>query len=281
MPNEDSLKNKVLKCRPFLKWAGGKTQLLPELVKRLPKSWNRYFEPFVGGGALFFRLLPKSAFLSDITPELVNAYIVVRDEVEALITELSKHKHNETYFYRLRSVDADKSFKRWSNARKASRLIYLNKTCFNGLYRLNKAGCFNTPFGKYKNPKIVDPVNLRACSHALKNATISVSSFEKVYNFARRGDLVYFDPPYVPLDKTSSFVSYSRNGFDLALQKELFKLCCKLNERGVKFMLSNSSHSWVTETYSCFRLEQVKANRAINSVAKKRGKIEEVLVTNY
>ncbi len=268
-------------CRPFLKWVGGKGQLLPELISRMPKKIDRYFEPFVGGGALFFNLQPTKAILSDANPELINLYEVVRDNVEALIKDLKKHKYAEKYFYKIRSADRTAAYKKWSPLKRASRLIYLNKTCFNGLYRVNSSGFFNTPFGRYTNPTIVDEKNLRACSVALQKVKIQVGGFESIERLVKKNDFVYFDPPYVPLSNTSAFTSYGKHGFDLRMQRSLFDLCCRLDKRGIKFMLSNSSAPFIRKLYKQFRVELVDATRSINSKATKRGAIKEVIVTNY
>ncbi|RMG43212.1 MAG: DNA adenine methylase [Candidatus Dadabacteria bacterium] len=278
----NALKNpKQVKAKPFIKWAGGKSQLLEELINRVPKHFNRYFEPFLGGGALFFALRPVIAHLSDINPELINVYQVVRDNPDLLIEELSKHKYEKIYYYKIRNVDRYETFNNWSNTKRAARLIYLNKTCFNGLYRVNSRGEFNVPFGRHKNPTICDTENLIACSELLQSAEISVKSFELAVKDARADDFVYFDPPYAPLNKTSNFTGYSKNGFDEAMQVKLKETCVELNRKGVKFMLSNSSAAIVLELYKDFNVEFVKASRAINSNAAKRGKINEIIVRNY
>lgn len=270
-----------INCRPFVKWVGGKSQLLPELLSRIPSDVTRYFEPFVGGGALLFAYQPHKACISDINPELINAYTVVKNEVGALIKDLKKHMYEKEYFYKVRDADRSPGYKRWSPVKRASRLIFLNKTCFNGLYRVNSKGHFNTPFGRYTNPTILDAENLRACSDVLQNVSIQQACFDSFEDSIEASDFVYFDPPYVPLSTTAYFTSYSSNGFDLKMQQELFELCCRLDKRGVRFMLSNSSAPFVTKLYKGFRVEFVSANRAINSKAEKRGAIQEVIVTNY
>jgi len=227
-------------CKPFLKWPGGKRQLLRELLHNMPKKYGRFFEPFVGGGALFFAIKPEYGYISDINPELINAYEVVQNSVEELIEGLRKHRNTENYFYELRNADRDQGYKNWDDVEKASRLIYLNKTCFNGLYRMNSDGHFNVPFGFYRNPNILDEDNLIACSVLLKKTEVALASFEAVEKKARRGDFVYFDPPYVPLNKTSSFTKYYKDDFDLDAQFALRELCDRLDSKGVLFMLSNS-----------------------------------------
>jgi len=269
------------KCRPFVKWVGGKSQLLPELLKRIPKKVNRYFEPFIGGGALFFKYSPQNACISDANLELINAYEVVRDNVEELIEELKKHIYEEKYYYEMRNIDRTSSYQAFSKVKRASRLIYLNKTCFNGLYRVNSKGYFNTPFGKYTNPTIADGDNLRACSSALKGATILHAGFESIEVSITKEDFVYFDPPYVPLNATSLFTQYNSEGFDLETQKKLFELCDRLDKKGIRFMLSNSFSPIVLELYQKFKIEEVLSPRFINSNAKKRGSIKEAIITNY
>lgn len=279
--SEESGEGSGRRCRSFIKWVGGKSQLLPELLSRLPTSFGRYHEPFLGGGALFFALQPPRANLSDLNSDLVNAYKVVRDQTAGLVDALSRHRYEEEYFYQLRSADRSASFADWTPVDRAARFIYLNKTCYNGLYRVNSKGYFNTPFGRYENPTILDQPNLEACSKALTGASVEVRSFLEVEEAASAGDFVYFDPPYVPLSVTSSFTNYQQNGFDTEMQCELFNLCCRLDRKKVRFMLSNSSAPLVTELYAPFRVELVGASRAINSKAEKRGKVQEVIVRNY
>ncbi len=266
---------------PLVKWVGGKRQLMPELLKNMPVSFNRYFEPFIGGGALFFELQPYNAYISDMNEELINLYWVVRDNVYELITDLNKHKITKEYYLKIRNLDRTGKYKKLSNVQRASRFIYLNRTCFNGLYRVNSKGEFNVPFGHYKNPKIIDVDNLLNCSSLLKNTEIKHADFSAILEYAKKGDFVYFDPPYVPLNETSSFTSYTKNGFDLGMQIKLKEVCDELNSRGVKFMLSNSDTTVINELYSNYRIEKVLASRQVNANAGGRGKITEVLVRNY
>lgn len=270
-----------IQCRPFVKWAGGKTQLLSELLKRIPLKFNRYFEPFVGGGALFFAIQPKDAYLSDISAELINTYCVVRDEVGELIEELSLHHYNREYYYKVRNVDRNGHYATWNSVRKAARLIFLNKTCFNGLYRVNAKGHFNVPFGRYVNPTICDVDNLRACSMALKGTEILQEPFNNIVSKAGKGDFVYFDPPYMPLSNTANFTAYSSRGFGIDSQTVLRDVCEELDKKGVKFMLSNSSAPAVLGLYNGYNIISVAAGRAINSKGEKRGKVTELIVTNY
>lgn len=276
-----STQNCKILCKPFLKWVGGKGQLLSELKKRIPENVARYYEPFIGGGALYFNYQPRHAYISDLNSELIDAYTVIRDDVDSLIKCLKKHHYNEEYFYSVRNVDRNSAFKKWSAAKRAARLIFLNKTCFNGLYRVNSKGYFNTPFGQYTNPKILDIENLNACSKVLQNTTIKLASFESIESRIHPDDFVYFDPPYVPLSDTAYFTSYSSAGFDINMQKKLFELCCRLHKKGIRFMLSNSSSPFILDLYKKFKIDLVEASRAVNSNAAKRGKIHEVIVTNY
>ena len=266
---------------PLVKWVGGKRQLMPELLKNMPISFKRYFEPFIGGGALFFELQPYNAYISDMNEELINLYCVVRDNVFELITDLNKHKITKEYYIKIRNLDRTSKYKKLTNVQRASRFIYLNRTCFNGLYRVNSKGEFNVPFGNYKNPKIIDVDNLLNCSSLLKNTEIKHADFSAILECAQKGDFVYFDPPYVPLNETSSFTSYTKNGFDMEMQIKLNEVCNELNSMGVKFMLSNSDTTVINELYSNYRIEKVLASRQVNANAEGRGKITEVLVRNY
>lgn len=268
--------------RPFLKWAGGKSQLISQYIPYLPKQFTNYYEPFLGGGALFFYLYCHQptfpAFLTDINLELINAYCCVRDQVEQLILLLAEHqeRHNKEYYYEVRSRNKGTSIER------AARLIYLNKTCFNGLYRENSKGEFNVPIGKYKNPKICNSELLRSVSVALQTTQIEVRHFETVLNYAESAqDFVYFDPPYYPLTPTSNFTAYSRYAFNKDEQIKLKEAFTELTMRGVKVMLSNSDSLFIRELYREFKIHEILASRAINSDAKKRGKITELLVTSY
>ena len=249
------------KPRPFLKWAGGKSQLLPEISKRLPHDYEQYFEPFLGGGAVFFFLHPKQAYLLDVNSELINTYCVVRDYVDELIGDLKRHIYNKDYYYNIRNIDRSLEYKNWNNIQKASRFIYLNKTCYNGLYRQNSRLQFNTPMGRYEQPKIVDEENLKACSRALQNIELIAENFSMIESKITSQDIVYFDPPYVPLSKTANFTAYSHNGFDEVKQIELYELCSRLNSRGIRFILSNSSAPLVLELYKSFNIEFVQAAR--------------------
>lgn len=266
---------------PIVKWAGGKRQLMYELLKNMPQNYNRYFEPFIGGGALFFELQPDNAYISDMNEELINLYQVVRDNVDELITDLQKHDISKEYFMEIRNIDRMEEYQNWSDVKKASRFIYLNRTCFNGMYRVNSKGEFNVPFGHYKNPRIVDENNLINCSNLLQRTEIKHADFSDILKKVKKGDFVYFDPPYVPLSETSSFTSYTKDGFDIDMQFKLRDVCDELDSIGVKFLLSNSDTKLVNELYENYNIKKVFASRQINANADGRGKITEVLVRNY
>lgn len=266
---------------PIVKWVGGKRQLMFELIKNMPKSYNRYFEPFIGGGALFFELQPEQAYISDMNDELINLYSIVRDNVYELIDDLSKHEVSKEYFLEIRNIDRTEKYAELSDVERASRFIYLNRTCFNGMYRVNSQGQFNVPFGHYKNPRIIDENNLLNCSELLKKTEIKCADFSEILTKVQKGDFVYFDPPYVPLNETSSFTSYTKDGFDIDMQFKLRDVCDELDSMSVKFMLSNSDTKLVNELYANYEIKKVFASRQINANADGRGKITEVLVRNY
>jgi DNA adenine methylase len=261
--------------RPFLKWAGGKRQLLPALLRHIPERFPRYFEPFVGGGALFFSLRPRRAVLADVNERLIRTYKGVRDHVDDVIGLLQGYPHNEKFFYKLREVDIDVR----TDAEVAAWFIYLNKTGFNGLYRVNRRNLFNVPFGRYDNPAICDETTLRPCSAALAETELLVADFEVVVAKAKRGDFVYFDPPYVPLSATSSFTSYTSGGFGPEGQKRLRDVALKLKKRGTNVLLSNSSAKSVRDLYKKgFEMSEVSATRFVNSKASGRGAITELII---
>ena len=264
-------------ARPFLKWAGGKSQLLPQFQALLPKSFKRYHEVFVGGGALFFSLAPSQARLTDLNAELIGCYSAIRDDVEAVIVALQAHHYDSQHFYEVRDLDPHAL----PPAERAARMIFLNKTAFNGLYRVNSKGRFNVPFGRHKNPLICDAENLRACSLALAHAELAVADFSEVGEHARRGDFVYFDPPYVPVSETAYFTAYSAAGFNWDDQRKLAEVLRALSKKKIHVMLSNSDVPELRELYADFRIERVVATRRINSQVEGRGKIGEIVVLNY
>ncbi len=273
-------------ARPFLKWAGGKQQLLAQFEPLFPGQMNRYFEPFVGSGAVFFYLwstkrVGAGVQLSDNNPELINVYQVVRDGVDELIAHLYEHqaRHSREHYYAVRGQDRNGAT--LSQVERAARFIYLNRTCYNGLYRVNSRGHFNTPMGSYKNPRVVFADELKAASAALASVNLAVQPFDRMVEIAARGDFVYFDPPYDPLSKTASFTSYTADHFADREQERLAAVFRQLSERGCRCMLSNSYTPFILELYRDFRIDLVQANRAVNSVASRRGPINEVVVRNY
>ncbi|MEG4225562.1 DNA adenine methylase [Microcoleus sp. N9_B2] len=276
--------------RPFLKWAGGKRQLLPEIVKYVPKltSKHTYYEPFIGGGALLFELQPQKAVINDSNRELINCYKVIRDSLDELMEELSKDKYSnsETSYYDMRDLDRSaKKYADLSAVEKAARIIYLNKTCYNGLFRVNSQGQFNVPFGRYKNPNFLDEAVLRAVNKYLSSNTITLLNldFQEAVKDAKKGDFIYLDPPYDPVSETASFTGYDVNGFNRHEQERLKKVFDDLTAKGCKVMMSNSCTDFILDLYNDYRdtIKKVRATRSINSNALKRGKIDEVLILNY
>jgi DNA adenine methylase len=261
-------------ARPFIKWAGGKRQILRELVQRVPK-FKTYHEPFLGGGALFFALRPAKAVLADNNLRLVRAWRGVRDDVETVIALLQTYPHDREFFLELRERPIDQA----TDPEVAAWFIYLNKTGYNGLYRVNSRNVFNVPFGRYSNPTICDATNLRACAKALQGIEILHDDFGSVLGRARRGDFVYFDPPYVPLSTTSVFTSYTAEGFGREDQRRLRDVALKLKAKGVHVLLSNSSSALVRDLYADrFVVEEVSANRNLNCKGEKRGPVTEVII---
>jgi len=269
-----------IKIPKFVKWAGGKGQLLEQFEPLLPKKFNRYIEPFVGSGAVFFYIIqkynPKEIIISDINEELINAYEIIKTDAERLIVELKQHKEyhlaeGKKYFLTIRATNP----KDLPDLERAARFIYLNKTCFNGLYRVNSKGKFNVPMGSYKNPDIVQEDRIRQVSNLLKKVTIKVMSFEKVLDIAKKNDFVYFDPPYYPLKKGTSFTTYTKNDF---LEIDVFS---KLDKKGCLVMESNSDTKFIKDLYTKYNIHFVKATRMINCNGDKRGKINEIVITNY
>ncbi|WP_199745273.1 DNA adenine methylase [Brachyspira aalborgi] len=279
----------VSNIKPFVKWAGGKNGLINSLISFIPKNFNSYFEPFVGGGALFFYLKnlnilnSKKIYLNDKNAELINSYKQIKINPNKLLEKLEilKNNHSKEYFYKIRNLDRDFDFYSLSEVFRAARFIYLNKTCFNGLCRYNAKGNFNTPMGSYKNPKIYDKDLIFSVHEVLKNVSITNKDFEVVSLKAKKGDFVYFDPPYYPLNKTSSFVSYTDN-FSANEQIRLYKLFKMLDCEGIKVLQSNSNTDFIKELYKDFEIIEVISKRAINCKGDKRGKIMELIIRgNY
>jgi DNA adenine methylase len=274
---------------PFVKWAGGKGRLLKQFDPYLPTSLAGYVEPFVGGGALFFhlyrqgRLRGKTVVLLDSLEELITLYAVVRDQVEALIAELGRHEAGKTdrdYYYQVRAWDRQPDYGQRGDVERAARLLFLNRTCYNGLYRVNRRGEFNVPFGRYRNPTICDAANLRAAAHALRGVRLLAGDFERCLGVAGEDDLVYLDPPYHPLSETASFTSYTAGDFGVEDQRRLAGLYRRLDERGCRLMLSNSHTSLVEELYAGYEQVEVFAARPISARADRRGAIAELLILN-
>ena len=277
--------------KPFVKWVGGKSQLLKQFEELFPQSFNKYIEPMVGGGAVFFHLLNTKniedrSILLDANTELMGCYQVIKEDVENLILELATltkqyDQSPKEFFYQVREWDREEGFEERSAAQRAGRTIFLNKTCYNGLYRVNNGGTFNTPFGKYKNPKICDEENLRAVSDILQNVQLLTSDFGAVLELASAGDFIYFDPPYHPLSETAKFTSYTKNGFKKEDQVRLRDTFANLAKKGCQVMLSNSDTKLVRDLYKGFDTHTVYAKRYINSNPNHRGEITEIVVTSY
>lgn len=274
-------------AKPFLKWVGGKGKLLDQLIPLFPKKFNDFYEPFLGGGAVFFSLGHKSSHINDINPHLINLYLHIRDNLEVLITALKaielEYKSldddsQKEYFYSKRK---EYNEAKAGSINRSALLMFLNRTCFNGLYRENAGGGFNVPYGRNRNPTICDEENLRSVSEILKSSVITNGSFHEAIRTTKKGDFVYFDPPYYPLNATSSFTSYSSNNFLENEQGELFKVFKELDKKGCYVAMSNSDTSFIKDLYEDYTFHYVHAARSINAKGDKRGKINEVLITNY
>lgn len=269
-----------LAASPFVKWAGGKGQLLSQLDPFFPPdgTYHRYFEPFLGGGAVFFHLQPQRAVLSDLNEELINAYEVIRDHLDELLASLSRHQPTEEHYYFVRNLQPSELTK----VRRASRFIYLNKWCYNGLYRVNSKGQFNVPRGRYKTPpRVFDPANLKSVSQLLQHAHIGVESYDSALSKAGPGDFVYLDPPYQPLSATANFTRYTKDSFEESDQVQLAQALHDLDRRGARFLLNNHDTLLLRRLYQGFNLSVATANRMINSRADRRGGVAELIVTNY
>jgi DNA adenine methylase len=275
-----------VKPQPFLKWVGGKSQLLVQFDGFFPKEINRYFEPFIGGGAVFFYLKHRfpqmRGFLRDINAELINTYIAVRDFPNELMSRLDEHAERfhadrENYFYLVR---AQHHISATEVVERAARMIFLNKTCFNGLWRVNARGEFNVPIGSSKNPSLYDEENILAASRALEGVHLAVQDFRDTLNETRRGDFAYIDPPYFPISLTANFTSYTKEDFGAEEQRELHAVFADAARRGVSLMLSNSDTTFIRKLYHDFRIHTVQARRMVNCDGTKRGEVNEVVVTN-
>ena len=270
---------------PVLKWVGGKRQIMPSIISLLPQKMKEYtyVEPFVGGGAVLFHLQPKTAIINDSNAELINVYEVVKNNLDELIADLKQHRNEADYFYEIRGLDRTSQFSNLTTVRRASRIIFLNKTCFNGLYRVNNAGEFNAPFGRYKNPNIINEPTLKAVSKFLNlsNVNIFCQDYEKILANLDESSFVYLDPPYHPISENSNFTGYVQGGWDMYDQIRLREACDKLTKKSIKFLLSNSAAPFIKDQYKNYTIRTVKANRAINSNGANRGEIDELLIRNY
>ena len=264
--------HKTILCKPFVKWVGGKRSILDELISRIPKSYTNYHEPFVGGGALFFEHQPEKAYLSDINPFLIQSYKAIKNDVDKVIEELENHKkkHSREYYLKLR----EKLFPNLEDHIIAGLFIYLNKTCYNGLYRVNKAGKFNVPIGSYTKPSILDKENLINCSKSLQKAQIEINHFYNVE--IKEHDFVYLDPPFY-----GTFDQYDPNKFVPEQHEKLASFCEKIQQKKAKFMLSNSDNEFIRNLYKKFNIEIVKSKRFISCKANQRGSQPELIIRNY
>jgi DNA adenine methylase len=278
------MKTKTLSPKPFLKWAGGKQSQMDTILNRLPQRIRNYHEPFLGGGAVFFNILDRvegKVYLSDLNPDLINTYRVVQKNLVTLTRSLRIHfeNHSEEYYYRVRALDRQGHYQTLDPVEKASRFIYLNRTCYNGLYRVNQTGHFNSPYGKYRNPS-VDFENLRVCSEALEGVSLESTSFKNLIRQVKAGDFCYLDPPYLPVS-IGSFTNYTAQNFGIEEHRNLRLLCHALNLSKVNWMLHNSSAPEARKLFRAFEIEEVWCARSINSKVDGRQPIAELLIRNY
>lgn len=278
--------NKNIFVKPILKWAGGKRQLLDEIDQRMPKKISYYVEPFIGGGAVLFDKQPQHGRINDCNEELINVYRVVRDNPDELIKELVIHEDKNSemgseWFYYVRGLDRESKFGELSNVEKAARIIYLNKTCFNGLFRVNSAGQINVPYGRYKHPNIVNEVGIKALHKYFNETDVDMrqGDFAECLKDLPKEAFVYLDPPYMPITATSAFTRYTQDGFGYDEQIRLRDECIKLREQGIHFLQSNSNCEEIRELYKDFKIETVAAKRYINSHGDRRGAVKEVLIS--
>ena len=266
---------------PFLKWAGGKRQLISEIYPRIPLIEGRYIEPFMGAAAIFFRISPHNSWLNDINEELVNCFRTVRDEVDQLIKVLSGYRYEREFYYKIRGLDRQEGgLSKLDKIERAARFIFLNRTGFNGLYRVNSKGQFNVPFGRYQNPDIVIKEKLLACHRLMQNTKITQMHFREVLSKVKRGDFVYLDPPYLPLSKSSNFTGYDKSRFGDEEQLELAEFLHYFNRNNIRFLASNADHHNIHKLYEGLQITKVYAKRSINSNPTKRNQIGELLISN-
>lgn len=287
MPIEYTFDLKSYKVKPFVKWAGGKTQLLDEIIKLVPQDINTYFEPFLGGGAVFFNVTPRNAIISDFNRDLVDSYRCFKSKknFKLMVEQIIKHQinHSEDYYYQVREMDRETNYDEQPIFVRAARTIYLNKSCFNGLYRVNSKGFFNVPSGKYKAVSAYEKDLFNEIHEYFMNNSIRIlnQDFERVVKEAKAGDFVYFDPPYDTFEEKNNFTTYTKNAFGKGEQVRLSNVFKNLNHRGVKVMLSNHNTEFIRSLYEGFNIRIVNAKRSINSKAAGRGNVEEVIITNY
>lgn len=270
-------------AKPFLKWAGGKRQLISTITTHFPKKYNVYHEPFLGGGALLFAVQPKQAVINDVNSELINCYEVVKSSLLELISELKRHENDKSYYYTVRGWDRDKNYKGKTPIERAARVIFLYKTFFHGLFRVNSQGHFNVPFGSYKNPNILNVAGLEAVNKYLNECRIQMLSldFQGAVEAARKDDFICFNPPYNPISDSAYFTNYNVNRFSRKEQLKLKKTFDNLNSQGCHILLSNAHTDFVVNLYKDYNQTKVSAIISINSNAKKRGKVDEILAKNY
>ena len=275
----------IEKLQPFTKWTGGKRKLIPKLKELMPEIYGNYYEPFIGGGALFFELSPRVAIINDFNEELINCYIQIKENPIKLIEilKIHKEKNSKEYYLEIRGLDRTDKFKELSKVERAARIMYMLRVDFNGLYRVNSKNQFNVPYGNYANPKIVDEELINNISNYLNTYDITITSgdFEDSVSTVKEGDFVYFDPPYIPLNETSSFTSYTHEGFSYEDQVRLRNTVRRLTEKGVKVMVSNSSSKLTIDLYEDFNIHYVDVSRTNGAKSSSRGIIKEVIITNY
>lgn len=275
----------IKKLQPFTKWTGGKRKLIPKLKELMPETYGNYYEPFIGGGALFFELCPRVAIINDFNEELINCYIQIKENPIKLIEilKIHKEKNSKEYYLEIRGLDRTDKFKELSKVERAARIMYMLRVDFNGLYRVNSKNQFNVPYGNYANPKIVDEELINNISNYLNTYDITMTSgdFEDSVSTVKEGDFVYFDPPYIPLNETSSFTSYTHEGFSYEDQVRLRNIVRRLTEKGVKVMVSNSSSKLTIDLYEEFNIHYVEVSRTNGAKSSSRGIIKEVIITNY
>ncbi len=271
-----NIKNSLPEPKPFLKWAGSKKWLISSIEKFIPTHFNKYYEPFLGSGAVFFAIRPKNAYLFDFNEDLINTYKTLREYPEKVIKKLKKMPYDKNFYYKIRD-----NFKSKNNIEKAARFIYLNRTCWNGLYRENSKGKFNVPFGRFENPKICDEDNIKAVAQILKNIHLHACDFEEAVSDAKTGDFIFFDPPYITGHKNNGFHSYNEKLFKWEDQERLADVAKYLDKKGCLILITNAEHKSIKKLYCKFRIKRVSRHSVIAADIKNRRKIKELIITNY